>query len=190
MTENQDHDVYEMDSNNNTLNSSSTDNPAHRPTPHQPTSPPPNYPPTFTQGGTQSQPARGPGSAYAPPPQHVTEAMQYMMQQMAMNMMWNNPYAWQPPYGQGEWGMDYGYEGAPHPEDVPRPAPAPVPTQVPPPPSEPPTQQSSGSGTHQAGASLPRSPPPQQPPPQHAGTGQAPTYNPQAGGQGKGAGNP
>ena len=86
--------------------------------------------------------------------------------------------------------MDYGYEGTPHPEDVPRPAPAPAPTQVPPPPPEPPTQPSSGSGTHQAGARPSRSPPPQHPPPQYSGTGLAPTYNQQAGGHGKGAGDP
>ena len=47
------------------------------------------------------QVATGPGVQNAPPPQHVMEAMQYM-QQMAMNMMWNNPHSWQPPYGQDD----------------------------------------------------------------------------------------
>ena len=103
-------------------------------------------------------------------------------------MMWNSPYAWQPPYGHAGWQGDYGYEGAPNPEDVPRPGPSPTPKPAPPPPPEQPTP--SGSGTHRAGASPSDGFPPQQAPPQNTATGPASDSNTQAGGQGKGPGNP
>ena len=188
-----DDDFIEADS--NTLpNGTGTEHPAHQtPSPHLPTSPPPTYPPTFTQGGSSSQPAYGMGGAVAPQTPTIQETMHHMMQmqqQMMQTMLWNSPYAWQPPYAPGVWQGDSGYEGTSIQEEAPRPGPAPTPKPAPPPPPpERPPQMPSGPGAHQDGAPPSYGTPPQQAPSQSTAGAASNPYT-QAGGQSKAPGNP
>ena len=111
-----------------------------------------------------AQPQAAMGQRVQQPPPHVVETMQYM-QRFAMDVMMYNPYSWYPPYGPGNWGMDDGYDGAPHPADVPQPTPA----------AQQLTEQPAQPAQPEHPADAPRQPPSHPPPPNASGLGDSTT---------------